>query len=45
LPDQHEFAGKMGTRVQAQAERYVDLLQFKLYLRNRIDGKFRVPGL
>ncbi len=43
LPHQHEYAGKMGTRVLAQAERYTDLLQFKLYLRGKID-KYRVPG-
>ena len=43
LPEQHEFVGRRGTRVQAQAERYIDLLAFKLYLRSKID-KYRVPG-
>lgn len=44
LPEMHEYAGKMGTRVQMEAETYLDLLSFKLYLHQRIDRKYQVPG-
>ena len=44
LPEMHEFVGRMGTRVQMEAEAYVDLLSFKLFLRQRIERKYQVPG-
>ncbi len=44
LPAVHDYVGKMGTRLQMQAETHLDLLAFRLYLRNHIERKYLVPG-
>ena len=45
LPQMHAYVGKPGTRIQMEAENYVDLLAFRLYLRQKIDRQYEVPGL
>lgn len=44
LPQQHAYVGCLGTRLQAQAEAYLDLLAFRLHLHRRIERKYQVPG-
>ncbi len=44
LPEQHAHVGGLGTRLQAQAEAFLDLLAFRLHLLKSIERKYQVPG-
>jgi hypothetical protein len=44
LPHLHAYVGGLGTRVQMESENLVDLLAFKLYLRQHVEHRYKMPG-
>lgn len=44
LPAQHTYVGGVGTRLQAQAEAYLELIAFRLYLHKCVERKYQMPG-